>query len=149
MLAVAGAWEGSFYLFSGVSLAAGADGKAVRTYLRDAFCFSPSRGWEKLPEMPRAAAAAPSPALAAKGGLTIFSGDDGKLVNHQPVRTHPGFPQQSLSYDVSKKTWVTGSAPFSRATASTASWRGLYVVPNGEVRPRVRTPEVWSLMPQS
>ena len=63
MLSVAGACDGSFYLFSGAELHAGADGKPVRRYLTDAYVFKPGMGWEKLPDMPRPAVAAPSPAL--------------------------------------------------------------------------------------
>ena len=40
LLAVAGSRDGSFFLFSGAALSAGADGKPVREYLRDAWRFT-------------------------------------------------------------------------------------------------------------
>lgn len=145
MLAVAGALGDAFYLFSGASLTAGADGKPVRSYLRDAYCYRPGEGWKRLAEMPRAAVAAPTPALATKAQLFVFSGDDGANVTFQPVINHPGFPRTTLAYDSIKDAWSeTGSVPFSRATAPTVRWGSRFVIPNGEVRPRLRTPEVWS-----
>jgi hypothetical protein len=52
-----------------------------------------------------------------------------------------------LSYDSSTDTWTVldTAVPISRATVPTVLWRDRMVIPNGEARPRVRTPEVWSL----
>jgi N-acetylneuraminic acid mutarotase len=146
MLAVAGALDGSFYLFSGVRLKAGPQGKALREYLRDAYRYTPGHGWRRLADLPRAAAAAPSPAASAGDALLLFSGDDGTKVNFQPLEKHPGFPRDVLVYHPRSATWSeAGAAPFSLAVAPTVSWLGQIVIANGEARPRVRTPEVWSL----
>ncbi|MCB1211695.1 MAG: galactose oxidase [Verrucomicrobiales bacterium] len=146
MLAVAGVMDGAFVLCSGVSLASGPDGKAVRTYLRDAYRFDPGKGWKRLADLPRAAVAAPSPAALVDGRLMIVTGDDGANVTFEPVKEHPGFPKDALLYDATADAWSTqGGVPFSRATACTAVWQSRYIVPNGEVRPRVRSPEVWTL----
>jgi len=148
MLAVAGVLGDSFYIFSGAKLHAGADGKAVREFLRDAYRFRPGKGWTRLADMPRAAVAAPSPAIAAEKGSRLFivSGDDGTKVDFQPVREHPGFPRDVLQYNLERDAWsLAGNAPFSRATVPVVRWLGDHVIPNGEVRPRVRTPEVWMM----
>ncbi|MEO6784543.1 MAG: galactose oxidase [Chthoniobacteraceae bacterium] len=146
MLAVAGAIGESFFIFSGARLSTGAEGKPVREFLRDAYRFTPGKGWKRIADMPRAAVAAPSPALHGGGTrLLIVSGDDGTNVAFAPVREHPGFPRDVLAYDPERDVWsAAGEAPFSRATVPAVLWRGHYVIPNGEVRPRVRTPEVWS-----
>jgi N-acetylneuraminic acid mutarotase len=146
MLAVAGARDGSFFLFSGTALTAGSDGKPVRQYLRDAWRFAPGTGWKQLPDLPRAAVAAPSPAAVFGEDTLVFTGDDGANVTFQPVDKHPGFPRDVLSYDVRADRWsVVGTAPFSCATAPTVVWEKQLVILNGEVRPRLRTPEVWAL----
>jgi N-acetylneuraminic acid mutarotase len=146
MLAVAGALDGAFYLFSGAKLSAGDDGKPVREFLRDAYRFTPSEGWKRLADLPRAAVAAASPAPAVGSRLVIVSGDDGLNVTFQPVEKHPGFPHNALSYDTTTDAWtVLDGVPISRATVPVAEWHNRVVIPNGEVRPRVRTPEVWSL----
>ncbi|HEX3716976.1 MAG TPA: galactose oxidase [Verrucomicrobiae bacterium] len=145
MFAVAGSDQGSFYLFSGVKLRAGPDGKAVREYLRDGYRFTPGSGWKRLTDLPRPVAAAPSPAPSAGRFLFVLTGDDGTKVDFLPLTEHPGFPRDVLAFDTQNNTWSEdGETPFSRATAPVAPWRGQFVVLNGEVRPRERTPEVWS-----
>jgi N-acetylneuraminic acid mutarotase len=146
MLSVAAALEGSFYLFSGVKLSAGDDGKPVREYLRDAYRYTPGEGWKRLADLPRAAAAAPSPAASVVSRLVIFTGDDGLNVHFEPVEKHPGFPRNALAYDADTDEWTTlDGVPISRATAPAVRWHNRVIIPNGEARPRVRTPEVWSV----
>jgi N-acetylneuraminate epimerase len=148
MLAVAAAHAGSFYLFSGAKLSPAPDGKAAREYLQDAWRFIPGQGWHRLPSLPRPAVAAASPAPAIDGSLAILSGDDGTQVNFAPIRDHPGFPTDTLLFDPGTQAWQQQpplSAP-SRATVPAVSWNGQIILPNGEVRPRVRTPQVLGLV---
>lgn len=145
MLAVAGAHDGAFYLFSGVNLHGGTDGKPVRTYLRDAYRYTPGIGWRRLHDLPRAAVAAPSPAPLWDARLLVISGDDGTLASFEPKSRHPGFSRDVLAYDARTDRWShLGESPWSRATVPVVEWRGRVVIPNGEVRPGVRSPEVWS-----
>jgi N-acetylneuraminic acid mutarotase len=146
-LAVAGATDKTFYLFSGTRLSPDAEGKPQREYLRDAWCYHPSNGWKRLADLPRAAVAAPSPAAQTTDGrLLIASGDDGVHVGFKPDTEHPGFPRDILSYDPKADRWtVIAGGPFSRATAPTAEWRGMTVVVSGEERPGYRSPKVWGL----
>jgi hypothetical protein len=37
-----------------------------------------------------------------------------------------------------------GEVPCTQVTVPAVEWRGRHVIPNGEIRPGVRTPEVWS-----
>lgn len=144
MLAVAGEMGGSFYLFTGTKLAIDSNGKPVREYLRDAYSYTPGIGWKRLADSPRAAVAAPSPAIGFGNNLLLFTGDDGTKTDFQPVSEHPGFPRDLLAFDVKNNSWsAPGELPFSLATAPVVEWKGYIVVPNGEVRPRQRTPEVW------
>jgi N-acetylneuraminic acid mutarotase len=121
-------------------------GKPVRRYLNDAYRFTPGKGWKRLADLPRAAVAAPSPAIHHHNQLLIVSGDDGKLVNFEPKTAHPGFPKNVLRYDPRTDTWTNlGDSPLSRATAPVVMWRDMAVIPNGEARPGYRTPQVWGL----
>jgi N-acetylneuraminic acid mutarotase len=145
-LAIAGASQDAFYLFSGTSLSPGSTNQPVRNYLRDAYRYKTNEGWKRIADLPRSTVAAPSPAASIGSKLVIYSGDDGANTAFQPVHDHPGFPRNGLAYDVEKDAWtVAESIPFSRATAPTVVWQNRLVIPNGEVRPRVRTPEVWAL----
>ena len=146
MLAVAGADDNSFYLFSGVELRGGSNGKPVRRYLNDAYRFTPEKGWKQIADLPRAAVAAPSPAISHDGKLLIVSGDDGAQVNFEPKSAHPGFPKDVLAYDPLADKWTQlGDSPLSRATVPAVQWQDRTVIPTGEARPGRRTPEVWGL----
>lgn len=146
MLAVCGVVGDTFFVFSGVGLHAGLDGKPVRTYLKDAYSFVPAQGWRRLADLPHpvAAAAAPAP-VTPDGQLLVLTGDDGMFVHLNGPR-HPGFQQAVLAYRPAEDRWMkVGTTPFSRATVPTAFWRGRWIVPNGERIPGYRSPEVWSL----
>lgn len=147
MFAVAGVQDGSFFLFSGARLLTGPDGQPVREYLRDAYRYTPGKGWRRIADLPRPAVAAPSPGIpVGSAGLVVISGDDGTKVGFTPIEQHPGFPRDVFAYDAASDRWSSaGSAPFSRATVSVVRWGEQFVLPNGEVRPRIRTPEVWVL----
>src|SRR5204863_6369572 len=80
MLSVVGVYNGDFFLFSGVSLRGDIAGKPLRQYLKDAYRFTRGKGWRRLSDLPRAAAAAPSPAVALGEQLLVVSGDDGEKV---------------------------------------------------------------------
>jgi N-acetylneuraminic acid mutarotase len=144
-LSVAAAWGGEFFLIGGTALNPGPDGKPVRTPLREAHAYRANVGWRRLADLPRAMVAAPSPALSEMHGLTVFSGDDGTKVDFSPVEQHPGFPKDALFYDPAGNRWSDrGAVPFSLATAPTTVWHGLFIIVNGETRPRVRSNEVWA-----
>jgi N-acetylneuraminic acid mutarotase len=146
ILAVPAAHEETFFLLSGADLSAGKDGRPVRTYLRDAYSYDPDRGWRELPDLPRPVVAAASPAPVLAGRLLVVSGDDGRNVHFEPRDKHPGFPRGVLSYDLRDSSWKSlGECPLSRATVPAVPWRGRVVIPGGETRPGVRSPEVWGL----
>jgi N-acetylneuraminic acid mutarotase len=146
MLAQVGVIGETVYVCGGVALHAGAGGKAVRAYLRDAYAYDQPRGWRKLAEMPNGVAAAPSPMPATPSGeLLVISGDDGTRA-HLTGPNHPGFLQDIFAYDSTRNTWrKLADAPISRATAPTACWRGNWIVAGGERKPGYRSPEVWAL----
>ena len=146
MLAVAAALDGAFYLASGTDLYPDRDGKPARRYLTDAYRYRPGAGWKRLADIPRPAVAAPSPAPAlGKSRFLVLSGDDGSKLDFTPLDQHPGFATDILAYDTLKDAWASiGKVPATQVTVPVALWRGRYVLPNGEVRPGVRTPAVWS-----
>ncbi len=147
MLAVAASVGGSFYVAGGTDLAPAAKGQPVRTYLKDVYRFTPGQGWKRVADMPNPVVAAPTPAPACNGtGFLVIGGDDGSLVNFEPKSKHPGFPKRVLSYDAKADQWsVVGETPASRATLPTVPWGDLFVIPSGEMKPGVRSPEVWAV----
>ncbi len=147
MLAVAAGFKGALWLFGGVDLSAASDGAAQRRYLTDAYRYTPHTGWRRVADLPHAVVAAPSPAPFDKKGIYLLGGDDGSQVLTSPDK-HRGFGKVSLRYDVAAEQWTeAGSIVAPRATLPSAFWNNRWVLPGGEVRPGIRSPEVWDWTP--
>ena len=154
MLATAASQGGSFFLVGGTDLSAGPDGKPLREYLTDAYRFTPGHGWTQIADLPRAAVAAPSPAPTfGQSHFFLISGDDGTQAGIPPSEDHPGFPATVFAYHTVTDTWTEwGKTPAPHVTNPATRWKNsrgedAWVVVNGESRPGVRSPEVWSLRP--
>lgn len=152
ILPVAAALGDTFYLFGGAALEE-KDGKMTRRYLRDAWSYSASQGWKKRADMPAAcvAAASPAPVIQATGNepgtIVIVAGDDGTLTGTDPQK-HPGFPGHIFHYNTGTDSWIAaGKAPAPRATLPCVPWQGRFIFPSGEIRPGIRSPEVWQWRP--
>lgn len=144
IFATAGTMGGSLFVFGGAALHPGTDGKPVRDWLHEAWSYSPGKGWKRLADLPRAAVAAPTPAPLIDGLLLVLGGDDGAQLT-APPNQHKGFRRDILAYDPQTDRWETnGETPFAHVTTSAVLWENRIVVPSGEIRPGVRSPEVWS-----
>jgi N-acetylneuraminic acid mutarotase len=56
----------------------------------------------------------------------------------------PVFQGKILAYDPTHDRWSeAGDTPAPRATVPAVEWNGAFVIPSGEVRPGVRSPEVF------
>lgn len=143
MLATAGVQDGSFFLFGGTALTADQDGKPARKWLRDGYRYTPGSGWRRIADLPRPAVAAPTPAPASgRSQLLIIGGDDGKQAATPPTE-HKGFPRDVLLYDTLTDSWAArGEVPFSLVTTPAVVWNGHIIVPGGEARPGIRSPEI-------
>lgn len=147
ILPVAAALGGALYIAGGAGLEQ-TNGKVARVYLRDAWRFKPGVGWKQLADLPKPSVAAPTPAPVAGSEFFVLGGDDGSLVGFRPVEKHPGFPNMSLAYNARTDSWRTnGEVPAPRATLPTAYWQGRFILPSGEARPGVRSPEIWEFQP--
>jgi N-acetylneuraminate epimerase len=145
LLPVAAIHGGVFYLFGGAALDPGSS-KTVRRYLRDCWRYSPADGWHRIADLPAPTVAAASPAPFVKGHLWVLAGDDGSLTGFAPVAAHPGFPGAMYAYDPGTDLWHSGGrVPAPRVTLPCVEWGEDFVLPSGEIRPGVRSPEVWCL----
>lgn len=147
MLAVAAGFDGSFWLVGGVDLVTGTGEKVERRYLTDAYRFTPDTGWKRVADLPRPVAAAPSPAPSDPSGFYLLGGDDGSQVGVAPDR-HRGFGKSVLRYDPKATKWVeAGEVAAARVTVPCVAWGRSWVIPSGEVRPGVRSPDVTTFLP--
>lgn len=168
MLAVAGARDGAFYLYSGTALDPASPRPGQRVYLTDAHRYRPDEGWTRLADLPRSAVAAPGPAIALGGAhLAVIGGDAGTEERPPDVvrDEHAGFASDILLHDTITDTWVSrgafpvdpGPDPGARpeegtwvpVTATLVPWGSGHVLASGESRPGVRTSEVFFVEPRA
>lgn len=148
MLPLVAADETHLYVSGGVDLSAGPDGKPVRRYLKDTYRYSPAGGWERRADAPASIVAAPTPAVLRGRWLLAFGGDDGSRLNVSPPESHPGFPRRTFAYDTAADRWSTTAPPaFVPVATPLVAWGAGYVVASGEIRPSVRSREVWWVAP--
>ena len=147
MLAVSAVQNGCFFLVSGTDLSADSEGKPMRRYLNDGYRFDPKVGWSRIADIPPAAVAAPSPApTIGASQFLVIGGDDGSKVGFQPVQDHPGFSKEIYSYNTLTNKWTPfGYTPAPRVTAPVVHWGEHWLILSGEMRPGVRSAEVWSV----
>jgi SSS family transporter len=145
VFATAGAQGGAFFLFGGVALSAGPDGKPFRQLLRDAYCFTPGIGWKRIADLPRAAVAAPTPAPPiGTSHLLVLGGDDGSQADVTGTE-HTGFSRDVLAYHTITDTWVTlDRLPFSLVTTPAVIRSDRFTIAGGEQQPGIRSNEVWT-----
>jgi N-acetylneuraminic acid mutarotase len=148
MLATAATFDGAFYVLGGVDLSPGPDGKPRRLYLADACRYDPARGWRPIAHLPHPVAAAPTPAPSDATGISLLGGDDGSQLETPPDQ-HPGFDDSLLHYDARADRWTTaGRLPAPRVTTPCVRWNDAWIIPSGEARPGVRSPEIWYWSPR-
>jgi N-acetylneuraminic acid mutarotase len=146
ILAASAGVGGAFYLAGGCSLAADPSGHAARTYLRDVWRFSNGR-WTRQADLPRPLAAAGSPLPSDGRGFLIVSGDDGTQSGLAVPERHKGFAREILRYDAARNIWHDAGrldVP-PPVTLPIVPWRDGFIFVNGEVRPGVRTAQVFFL----
>lgn len=120
--------------------------------LRDVYEFNPTTlmWWHR--------ADIPVPVMAGTGGavgqshLFILSGDDGELLAqaNELKDDHPGFCRRAWAYHTITDTWTdAGETPLNSVTTHAAAWKNDLLLVSGEIRPRVRTNQVWKISPNS
>lgn len=151
----------------GVSLFRKNEGEIQRRYLKDAWLYDPvTNNWESAAPAPRPIVAAPNPGLRlSKSQVAFLSGDDGRFNGQNLMLKHPGFPADVFVYDAKVDRW-SQTTPFPKhvptqtgrfhnlgesppVTTTMTLWRGRYVIASGEIRPGIRSHNVWSVRVRS
>jgi len=168
-------FEDCVYVIGGRRQDAQTDGLTGIVPLADCYEFRPSRyqasafdsdsqsytGQGEFAEPWRVRSSAPTPIMAgsaaAMGQSHIFalSGANGELLESLQddpsfVERHPGFPRNAWTFHTITNTWVNaGSTPQNQVTTPIARWGDALILASGEIRPRVRTAQIWRVTPQS
>jgi N-acetylneuraminic acid mutarotase len=147
--AVMAAAGDAVYLISGLEATVDPEGKAKSAYLTDAYRYRAEK-WERLPEMPWSAIAAPTPAPVARDGgrIHVLGGVDGRLVGKVPRDTR--VPDHMMFFEVASQTWKTSEVrwPDPVVTTPAVSFAGEWWIVSGEIMAGVRTTSVWSWRPE-
>ena len=144
ILATAGATDTLLVVAGGAALEVTGEKAVRREYLADSWQLEPGRGWKRLADLPKPLVASPGPMPFRLGDLWLLGGDDGRQVGLDP-REHTGFERGAWRYNPGLDTWKPADpTPFARVTAPVVAWRDLWVVPSGEMKPGIRSPEVWA-----
>ena len=146
--AVMAALDGAVYLISGLEMTVEAGGKPKPTYLNDAFRYRGDK-WERLPDLPWTAVAAPSPApvTTQPARVWVLGGVDGRLVGNVPRDTR--VPDHIVTFDVASHTWRKTEErwPDPVVTAPAVQFGAAWWIVSGEIMAGVRTTSVWSWQP--
>lgn len=146
------------YVISGRRIEKG-EGISETEFLTDVYEFNPKKVFSNLKgkESPwRKRSDVPSCVMAGTGidigqsHIFIFGGADGSLFTKgsELKLEHPGFPRKSWAYHTITDTWIkTGETPANLVTTKAVKWDDSVIIPSGEIKPRVRTPEIWKIKP--
>lgn len=119
-------------------------------FLKDVWQFTPATGkWKRRADVSRCVMAGTA-APWGQSHVFVLGGADGSLFGKaDELRDrHPGFPKKALSYHTITDTWSdAGPIPRNHVTTAAVLFEDQIVIPSGEVRPRVRSPQVWSITP--
>lgn len=169
MYATCGVRDGVFYLFGGRDFAdpavadASTDERALGLdFLRDAYALDlEKRQWRRLADLPYGLSAAPTTAVPVGAThLAVLGGVTARFMNEQIAARpelngqgieHPGFPAEILFYDTLTNTWAQSDMmpkndpatnTWSPVTTPVVMWNGAFILPTGEVKPGIRSPQV-------
>ncbi|MGJ8696911.1 MAG: sodium:solute symporter family transporter [Verrucomicrobiaceae bacterium] len=162
MYPVAGVRGGKFYLFGGRDFADSEEEEEGRIFgmdwLSDCWELEAASGtWKRLADLPESRSAAPSMAVpVGASSLLMLGGVTVDFLKEQIAARpelngqgmdHPGFPGSVLSYNTVTDRWAdAGSFPMEGALAPVTTpvvfWNGKVILPTGEIKPGVRSPQV-------
>ena len=142
----------------------------IRDIYASAFAFDlKNKAWKEIKSLPYSLCAGTGIATG-KNEILLFGGDKGETFHetelliaainaatdtakkqdlirqkNQLQSAHPGFSKEVLVYNTSTNNWTsTAPLPFEAPVTTTAIlWDNDVVIPNGEIRAGVRTPEIW------
>ena len=117
-------------------------------FLKDGYAYSPStNSWKRIADAP-ACFMAGEAIPAGENHILIVGGADGSLfhIADDLKDEHPGFPKQIWGYNALTDAWQkAGEMPQNHVTTQVAKWGDNYIIATGEIRPRVRTPNIWEV----
>ena len=168
--AVSGVRSDQFYVFGGRDYAVSTDPAPERVHqekldiLSDCYVLSlkgPKPAWKRLADLPRGMSAAPSAALPVGVSHLLMVGGVSAQYWRQQFEDrpdlngagdlHPGFERTVWAYDTITDTWASagelpqmaGGVPVAvPVTTPVVEWKKKFIVPTGEIKPGIRSPQI-------
>ena len=149
--------EMCLYLFGGRRQDAEVEGIEGIIPLSDVYEFSPARHRSASAEAWRKRTPSPKPIMAGtavaagQSHLFVVGYADGegikKILNDRTYeKNHEGFPKRAWAYHTITDTWIDGGPLVANhVTTPAVKWGEHIIVASGEIKPRVRTRQVWQL----
>jgi len=149
------------YVISGRRQQPGTTGVEGIDPLVDVWEFNPNRfarqgtgsdgnsPWRRRADVPRSVMAGTGAAVG-QSHVFVLSGADGTLMPRagELKLDHPGFPRRVWAYHTITNTWIdAGRSPVNQVTTPATRMNGRIILASGEVKPRVRTRQVWAIEP--
>ena len=149
--AVAAASEEAIYVISGMCRELDDAGKPKLRCLSDGYRYTPAKAggrgtWKRIADLPRAHAAAPTPAAYVdRRWLALIGGGVDDVDLARPMDERSEFRKTVTAYDTERDKWETiGTVAQSRVAVPLVRWGDEFVMPSGEVKSGVRSPQVWA-----
>ena len=138
------------YVFGGRRQKADVAGPSGVEPLHDLYEYNPHLNlWRRRADLPQPLMAGTAVAVG-QSHLFALSGADGTLMTRADSLKldHPGFPKRMLAYHTITDTWIdAGETPANPVTTPVVRWGDRFIFASGEIKPRVRTREVWAVAP--
>ncbi|WP_410001124.1 sodium:solute symporter family transporter [Stieleria sp. JC731] len=139
-------FENCLYVIGGRRQASN-DDKDIE-FLSDVWEYAPKKStWKRRSDAPRPIVAGVGLGIG-QSHIAVLGGADGTLFfkSDELKDQHPGFPKEAFAYHTITDTWTSaGELPANHVTTIAVQWNDQIIIPSGEVRPRVRSPKVWSV----
>ncbi|MEZ6055431.1 MAG: sodium/solute symporter [Planctomycetaceae bacterium] len=121
-------------------------------FLRDVWKYNPvDRTWTQRRDAPREMMAGTAIGFGHSHILVLGAADAVNFDRVDELRDdHPGFPKEAFAYHTITDQWTSqGPTPLCQVTTIPVNWQGEIVIASGEVRPRVRTPALFAIIPRT
>ncbi len=134
------------YVISGRRQDGDADDPASFAFLRDVWEYNPAtEKWRQRTDAPRCVMAGTGIGFGQSHIFVLGGATEELYFRSDELRDdHPGFVKQTLAYHTITDTWIeAGPTPANHVTTIAVKWGDDIIIPTGEVRPRVRSPQVF------
>ncbi|NND97862.1 MAG: sodium/solute symporter [Pirellulaceae bacterium] len=119
-------------------------------FLTDTWEYNTSTDlWRQRADVPHCVMAGTAIGIG-QSHLFVLGGADGSNFRHGASLQdkHPGFPKKSFAYHTITDTWIqSGEIPANHVTTVAVKWDDAIIIPSGEIRPKVRSPVIWRVVP--